>query len=280
MQRATVWSCRFSSHRHDTLGLLLAVVVTAANVHDSAAATQLLTTVRDRHPTITKARADNGYKTKAVEQAAHLGIDLEIVQRDPNTHGFHVQPRRWVIERTLGWLMHHRRLARDYETHPPPISRRDPTGRHQPHDPPPHPRSHHQLARQLSQMKQTTKNQTLTKRQAEIHSGRLLKPWVPRGSTRWPFSKWAPARTNATRWGAVIARQRACADSASLRAIASAAAGLPAPRVTLVRTVAAAAPAGLTQGPAAVRRSGFAADRSHKEDPVPECPCGGWMPTF
>ncbi|GAP52501.1 IS5/IS1182 family transposase [Streptomyces azureus] len=82
------------------------------------AGTQLLTKVRERHPTITKARADNGYKTKAVEQAAHLGIDLEIVQRDPTTRGFLVQPRRWVIERTLGWLMHHRRLARDYETHP------------------------------------------------------------------------------------------------------------------------------------------------------------------
>ncbi|MER5385543.1 transposase [Streptomyces sp. NPDC002688] len=36
----------------------------------------------------------------------------------PATRGFHVQPRRWVIERTLGWLMHHRRLARDYETQP------------------------------------------------------------------------------------------------------------------------------------------------------------------
>ncbi|MFJ6550657.1 IS5 family transposase [Streptomyces luteogriseus] len=102
----------------DTLGLLLAVAVTAASVHDSAAGTQLLTKIRERHPTITKAWGDNGYKTKAIEQAAHLGIDLEIVQRDPTTRGFRVQPRRWVIERTLGWLMHHRRLARDYETHP------------------------------------------------------------------------------------------------------------------------------------------------------------------
>jgi transposase len=102
----------------DTLGLLLAVAVTAASVHDSAAGTQLLTRVREHHPTITKAWADNGYKTKAVEHAAEIGIDLEIVQRDPAVRGFRVQPRRWVIERTLGWLMHHRRLARDYETHP------------------------------------------------------------------------------------------------------------------------------------------------------------------
>ncbi|MCM1949301.1 hypothetical protein NC315_28590 [Streptomyces sp. G2] len=53
-----------------------------------------------------------------MEQAAHLGIDLEIVQRASDLRGFHVRPRRWVIERTLGRLMHHRRLARDYETHP------------------------------------------------------------------------------------------------------------------------------------------------------------------
>ncbi|BDM74775.1 hypothetical protein HEK616_82620 (plasmid) [Streptomyces nigrescens] len=102
----------------DTLGLLLAVAVTAASVHDSAAGTHLLAQVAEQHPAATKAWADNDYKTKAVEHAAQLGIDLEIVQRDPTVRGFRVQPRRWVVERTLGWLMHHRRLTRDYETHP------------------------------------------------------------------------------------------------------------------------------------------------------------------
>jgi transposase len=160
----------------DTLGLLLAVTVTAASVHDSTAGTQLLADVAAHHPTITKAWADKGYKTKAVEHAAHLGIDLEIVQRDPTTRGFHVQPRRWVIERTLGWLMHHRRLARDYETHPQPIGSHDPTRRHQPHDPPPHPRNHPQLARELSQMKQTIENQTLTDTPAAV---RVLSCCLP-----------------------------------------------------------------------------------------------------
>ncbi|MGW5689158.1 transposase, partial [Nonomuraea sp. NPDC003754] len=47
-----------------------------------------------------------------------LGIDAEIVPRNPDVKGFHVLKRRWVIERTLGWLMLHRRLARDYETLP------------------------------------------------------------------------------------------------------------------------------------------------------------------
>ncbi|MFD5717219.1 IS5 family transposase [Streptomyces sp. NPDC127036] len=78
----------------DTLDLLLVVAVTPASVHDSAAGTQLLTQIRDRHPTITKAWADNDYKTKAVEHAAEIGIDLEIVQRNPTVCGFHVQPRR------------------------------------------------------------------------------------------------------------------------------------------------------------------------------------------
>lgn len=74
----------------DTLGLLLAV--TAASVHDSTAGTQLLTEVAEHHPTVTKAWADNGYKTKAVEHAAHLGIDLEIVQRTPAPAAFTSNP--------------------------------------------------------------------------------------------------------------------------------------------------------------------------------------------
>ncbi|QSY49503.1 transposase [Streptomyces griseocarneus] len=53
-----------------------------------------------------------------MDHAARLGIDLEVVRRTPGTRGFTVLPRRWVVERTLGWLMHHRRLARHYEALP------------------------------------------------------------------------------------------------------------------------------------------------------------------
>ncbi len=67
---------------------------------------------------MTKAWADTGYRTKVIDHGARLGIDVEVVQRDPGAKGFKVIPRRWVVERTFGWLMHHRRLARDYETHP------------------------------------------------------------------------------------------------------------------------------------------------------------------
>ncbi|MFE7909898.1 IS5 family transposase [Streptomyces albogriseolus] len=102
----------------DTLGLLLTVLVTSAAVHDSTAGTHLLDQIAARHPRVTNAWADSGYRNAAVEHAATRGIDLEVVHRIPGGHTFTVQPRRWVIERTLGWLMHHRRLARDYETHP------------------------------------------------------------------------------------------------------------------------------------------------------------------
>jgi transposase len=43
---------------------------------------------------------------------------VEVVTKDPTVKGFSVVKRRWVVERTLGWLMHHRRLVRDYETRP------------------------------------------------------------------------------------------------------------------------------------------------------------------
>ena len=102
----------------DALGLLLAVVVCAASVHENSAGVQVLNQAKALHPTITKAWVDQGFKNRFVEHAATLGIDAEVVTRQPGTRGFHVLKRRWVVERTFGWLMLHRRLARDYETLP------------------------------------------------------------------------------------------------------------------------------------------------------------------
>jgi transposase len=102
----------------DTLGLLLAVLVTAASVPDPTAGRTLLTQVAATHPTITKTWADSAYRTSVIEHSATLGIDLEVVRKDPATRGFTPLPRRWTIERTFGWLMLHRRLARDYEALP------------------------------------------------------------------------------------------------------------------------------------------------------------------
>lgn len=102
----------------DTLGLLLAVLVTAASVSDNAGGIHLLSDIVQEHPRITKAWADTSYRTMVIDHGARLGIDVEVTRRDPAQKGFKVIPRRWVVERTSGWLMHHRRLARDYETHP------------------------------------------------------------------------------------------------------------------------------------------------------------------
>ncbi|ATL25609.1 IS5 family transposase [Streptomyces formicae] len=102
----------------DTLGLLLTVLVTAASVSDTAAGVTLLSRIAAVHPQIRKAWVDAGYRTTAIEHGARLGIDVHPVQRPPGVKGFTIIPRRWTIERSIGWLMHHRRLARDYETHP------------------------------------------------------------------------------------------------------------------------------------------------------------------
>ncbi|MER5842790.1 IS5 family transposase [Streptomyces prasinus] len=102
----------------DTLGLLLAVLVTAASVQDSVAGTHLLGEVAADHPAIRKVWVDGGYRKHFVEHAATLGIDLEITARTPGARGFTPIPKRWTVKRTYGWLMLHRRLARDYETLP------------------------------------------------------------------------------------------------------------------------------------------------------------------
>ncbi|MCD0482753.1 transposase [Streptacidiphilus sp. ASG 303] len=78
----------------------------------------MLTTVATEHPTVHKARADTGYKNVVVEHGATPGIDVEVVRRDPAIRGFVIQPRRWVVERTFGRLMHHRCLTRDHEALP------------------------------------------------------------------------------------------------------------------------------------------------------------------
>ncbi|MCP2353184.1 transposase [Nonomuraea thailandensis] len=102
----------------DALGLLLAVVVCAASVSENQAGIQVLDQAKAAHPALAVTWVDTGFKNQFAEHAATLGVNAEVVHRDPETRGFHVLKRRWVIERTFGWLMLHRRLARDYETLP------------------------------------------------------------------------------------------------------------------------------------------------------------------
>ena len=102
----------------DTLGLRLAVIVTAASVSDNAIGNDLLDQATTAHPTLTKTWVDAGFKVKTVEHGAALGVDVEIVTKGPRVNGLSVVKRRWVVERTIGWLMQHRRLVRDHETRP------------------------------------------------------------------------------------------------------------------------------------------------------------------
>ena len=102
----------------DIIGLIVAVVVLAASAHDNQIGTALLSRVAATTPTVRKALVDQGFKQSVVEHGAGLGIDVEIVQRNPAEHGFVPQPIRWRVEQTLGTLILHRRLVRDYESTP------------------------------------------------------------------------------------------------------------------------------------------------------------------
>ncbi|GAA1139346.1 transposase [Kitasatospora gansuensis] len=102
----------------DTIGLVLAVTVTAASLSENALGIQLLNQVKKTYPSISKSWVDTGFKNAVIEHGASLGIDVEVVHRKSDVRSFHVVKRRWVVERSLGWIMLRRRLARDYETLP------------------------------------------------------------------------------------------------------------------------------------------------------------------
>lgn len=103
----------------DVLGLVIAVVVLAASVHDNAFGTTLLDKVAaSASGSVTKALVDQGFKKTVVDHGKRLGIEVEVVERNPADAGFVPQPIRWRGEQTNGILMLHRRLVRDYEHRP------------------------------------------------------------------------------------------------------------------------------------------------------------------
>ena len=110
------------SKRHmlvDTLGLVLGVLVLPANIQDRDAARQLLTIFygQKSRRSLKHIWADGGYAGVLVDWARKLWrCTVEIVKRT-DKHTFRVLPRRWVVERTFGWLGRCRRLNRDYERH-------------------------------------------------------------------------------------------------------------------------------------------------------------------
>jgi transposase len=128
----------FGRKRHllvDTQGLILAVLVHAANIGDRDGARLLLRKLVRRFPRLIHLFADHGYTGPLKEWIKDLlGWDIEILPKEGNESrqkwvlvngkpvlkvlpkgGFQVQRHRWKIERTFGWLIRYRRLARDYE---------------------------------------------------------------------------------------------------------------------------------------------------------------------
>jgi putative transposase len=100
----------------DTDGRLLMINLTTADVSDSAGAQLLLDGIRKRWPWLKHLFADGAYdRTRLLDKAAFLDFVIEIVRRSDPQPGFAVIPRRWVVERTFGWMIRWRRLVRDYE---------------------------------------------------------------------------------------------------------------------------------------------------------------------
>lgn len=103
----------------DTLGLVLAVLVTPANVTERDGGQMLLARVLGWFTWLRILWVDGGYTGETFAQwvkGLRPKLAVQVVKRSDTTSGFNVLPHRWIVERTFGWLMHHRRLVRDYET--------------------------------------------------------------------------------------------------------------------------------------------------------------------
>ena len=102
----------------DTLGLPIECQVTPANVQDRDALAPVLAAVHRKSPWVTMSFVDGGYQGDEAQRAAYEAsrISITVVKRtDTTVKGFIVLPKRWVVERTLGWINRARRLSKDFE---------------------------------------------------------------------------------------------------------------------------------------------------------------------
>jgi putative transposase len=100
----------------DTMGLLLTVMVHAANIHDSKGAFNVIATLKGRFCRLVKIVADGGYRGELIDKTkAAFNLVLDIVLRPDESPKFKVIPKRWVVERTFAWFESSRRLSKDFE---------------------------------------------------------------------------------------------------------------------------------------------------------------------
>jgi putative transposase len=100
----------------DTIGTMQTAVVTAADVEDRDGGVLLFLGAPDLAEKLDKLWGDRKYRGEFIKwMREDYDIDVEVVMRAEGQEGFVVLPRRWVVERTIGWLMRYRRLSKDYE---------------------------------------------------------------------------------------------------------------------------------------------------------------------
>lgn len=103
----------------DTLGLLLVVIVTVADVQDRDGAKLLFRKLLGSCKKVRRIWVDGGYRGELLNWVkVNFKFVLAVVLRSDEQKGFVLLPRRWMVERTFAWLNHHRRLSKDYEVFP------------------------------------------------------------------------------------------------------------------------------------------------------------------
>lgn len=100
----------------DTLGMLLVVVVHAANKHDSKGAYRVLEKLNEQFYSLVKVFADGGYRGELIDIVKlKFNFILEVIMRTDKEGTFKVLPKRWIVERTFAWFESYRRLSKDFE---------------------------------------------------------------------------------------------------------------------------------------------------------------------
>jgi putative transposase len=104
-----------SSPRCEDFRLMRRASVHAADIHDATGGEFPLADLGDLAERLAHIWVDAGYRGLVAWAKADYGLELEVVTKEPGQQGFAIQPRRWVVERTIAWFSRNRRLSRDYE---------------------------------------------------------------------------------------------------------------------------------------------------------------------